>query len=130
MLLSSELNKSSICSRVPFAVEMNAVLIVDLNQLSSPKDLLCDDMGVWSWGGSRKRWMSVDEDGLVTFIGGGGKLDSDESCYHVWKRYYSLKASSDVKKMIIVLEGMYWILCISAVRWLCFCAKRKTSSKT
>ena len=50
-----------ICSRVPFAVEINASFIVDLKRLSSPNDITCDDMGVWKWGGSRKHWILVDE---------------------------------------------------------------------
>ena len=35
---------------IPFSVEMNAVFVVDLNKLTSPNDVLCDDMGVWTWG--------------------------------------------------------------------------------
>lgn len=102
MLLNSELYNSSICSKVPFSVEMNAVFVVDLNKLTSPNDITCDDMGVWKWGGSRKRWLSVDDEGFVSFF---EKKENEEDCYLVWKRYYSLKASPDVKQMIIVLEG-------------------------
>ena len=103
-LLSSDLEKSSICTRVPFSVEINAAFIVDLNKFDTPKDVLCDDMGAWIWGGSNKRWISVDSNGFVTFL--KPKDDtSEENCFHVWKRYYSLKASPDVKKMILLLEG-------------------------
>ena len=101
VLLNSKLRDSSICSKVPFSVEINAVFVVDLNKLSSPNDITCDDMGVWKWGGSRKRWLSVDNEGFVSFL---EKKDEDD-CYLVWKRYYSLKASPDVKRMIIVVEG-------------------------
>ena len=52
VLLNSNLKEIFICSRVPFAVEINAAFIVDLNRLSSPSDITCDDMGVWKWGGS------------------------------------------------------------------------------
>ena len=65
VLLNSKLRDSSICSKVPFSVEINAVFVVDLNKLSSPNDITCDDMGVWKWGGSRKRWLSVDNEGFV-----------------------------------------------------------------
>jgi hypothetical protein len=68
VLLSFGLEKSSICARVPFAVEINSAFIVDLNKLNSPRDILCDDMGVWSWGGSTKRWIHVDKHGFVTFL--------------------------------------------------------------
>ena len=39
-----------------------------LNQLSSPNDIFCDDMGVWKWSGSSKRWVLVDYAGFVAFI--------------------------------------------------------------
>lgn len=68
MLLSLELKESSICTKVPFSVEMNAVFVVNLNKLASPNDVLYDGMGVWTWGGSSKRWISVDEEGFITFL--------------------------------------------------------------
>lgn len=106
ILLSSKLEDSSICSQVPFSVEVNAVFVIDLNKLSSPSDVTCDDMGVWTWGGSKKRWVSVEDDGFVAFLRESEQPGTDNSHYHVWKRYYSLKSSPDVKKMIIILEGM------------------------
>ena len=54
VLLNSELRESSICTKVPFSVEVNAVFVVDLNKLASPNDVFCDDMGVWTWGGSSR----------------------------------------------------------------------------
>lgn len=64
-LLSSDLEKSSICTRAPFSVDINAAFIVDLNKFGTPKDVLCDDMGSWIWGGSNKRWISADSNGLL-----------------------------------------------------------------
>ena len=95
VLLNSELNNSSICGKVPFSEKTNAVFVVDLNGLSFPNDITCDDMGVWKWGGSRKRWLSVDDKGFVSFL---EKKDDGKDCHLVWKRY-------NVKQMIIVLEG-------------------------
>ena len=105
VLLFSGLCDTSICTRVPISVEKNSVFIVDLNKLSSPGDITCDDMGAWTWGGSNKRWVSVEEDGFVSFLKKSGEVALDESCYHVWKRYYALKSSPDIKRMILVLEG-------------------------
>lgn len=68
VLLSFGLEESSICSRVPFGVEINSAFVVDLNKLNSTRDILCDDMGVWTWGGSTKRWINVDKRGFVTFL--------------------------------------------------------------
>lgn len=106
VLLSFDLQESSICSRVPFSIEINSAFIVDLNKLQSPKDILCDDMGVWSWGGSTKHWVAVDKYGIIKFLKSVPKDTlSDNTCYRVWKRYYALKASPDVKKMVFLLEG-------------------------
>ena len=52
VFLFSGLTVESICSRPPVSVDINAVFVVDINKLSSPKDVVCDDMGAWTWGGS------------------------------------------------------------------------------
>ena len=83
VLLSSELEDSSICSLVPFSVEVNAVFVVDLNKLSSPNNVTCDDMGVWTWGGSKKRWVSVEDDGFVVFLKESDRPSTDTSHYLV-----------------------------------------------
>lgn len=106
ILLSSKLEDSSICSKVPFCVEIDAVFVIDLNKLSSPNDVTCDDMGVWTWGGSKKRWVLVEDDGFMAFLKESDQPGTNSSHYLVWKRYYSLKSSPDVKKMIIILEGI------------------------
>lgn len=84
MLLNSELEESLICTTVPLSVEVNTVFVVDLNKLASLNDVLCDDMGAWTWGGSSKRWISVDEEGFVTFLKKCQTDENDESCYLVW----------------------------------------------
>ena len=50
-------------------------------------------------------WISVDKEGFVTFL---KKDQHDSSSYRVWKRYFYLKASPDVKRMVLMLEGMLW----------------------
>ena len=34
-------------------------------------------------------------------------LSSD--AYHIWKRYYCLQASPNVKKMVVILEGRMFL---------------------
>ena len=70
---------------------------------------------LWTWGGSSTRWISADEEGFVTFLK-KCHTDDNESCYLVWKRYYFLKSSPDVKRMII-LEGK--ITCASVMYCTC-----------
>ena len=113
-VLLSNLQESAICSRVPFAVDTNAAFVVDLNELNSPGDITCDDMGVWKWGGSRKKWMLVDENGFVLSL--DDKVQ-DPNCYLVWRRYYTLKVSPDVKRLIIVLQGQ--LIVVNVVPGIC-----------
>ena len=88
-----------ICSRVPVSVNINSVFVIDL------KNVHCDDMGVWTWGGSNKQCVCVDEEGFVGFMLKKEEKPNNKDCYKVWKRYYSLKVSPDVKKLIMMLEG-------------------------
>ena len=104
------------------SVDINSVF-VNLNQLSSHKDIHCDDIGVWTWGGSNKRCECVDEYGLVEFVPKKDEKPMSTDCYKVWKCYYSLKVSPDVKKLILMLEGMLILL-------LCFCLSGKHPSKS
>lgn len=112
VLLNSDLKDCLICNTVPFAVEINSVFVLDLNKLKSPSDVICDDMGVWKWGGSCRRWLAVDEQGFVSFL--EEKDEELENCYLVWKRRYSLKTSPDVKRMIVMLEGWFVAIIVLA----------------
>lgn len=106
VLLDSDLKQDAICSQVPFSVSKNSIFVVDLNKLSCIKDLLCDDMGVWMWSGSFKRWCSVGSRGFVKLFEKNVSVgDLDTGSYHIWKRYYYLKASPDIRKMVILLQG-------------------------
>ena len=69
MLLDPELQRNVVCEHVPFGVNCNSSFIIDMNCLSNPKDILCDDMGTWKWKGSYRSWLSVDEYGFVTALG-------------------------------------------------------------
>ena len=42
------------------------MFVVDL---SNPKDISCDRMGVWKWNGSYCRWLSVEEMGYIKILG-------------------------------------------------------------
>lgn len=105
ILLDPELSPELVCTRMPFDVDCNSVFVVDMSKLSNPKDISCDDMGVWKWNGSYRRWLAIDEKGVVCVL---GKTLAEAPCtphYHIWKRYYENKSSQDLKKMIVTLEG-------------------------
>jgi len=73
--------------------------------LATPKDVLCDDMGVWLWKGSYRHYLSVDEAGYIDSIGKTIKEAPDVPYYRIWKRYYQNKSSKDLDKMVFTMEG-------------------------
>ena len=106
VLLDSDLKDGLICTEVPFSVHLNAAFIVDLSKFKSTKDVLCDDMGSWNWNGSFKRWCSITSHGMVKQFGRRVSVkDLPTNSYRVWKRYYYLKGSPDVRKMVAFLAG-------------------------
>ena len=105
-LLNSNLDNSKVCIIVPFSVDINSVFIVDLNQLGSNKDIFCDDMGVWQWSGSYRKWCKTNEKGDVAILEGKSDAEDSQFCYCIWKRYYCLKSNPDIKRMVVMMEGM------------------------
>ena len=105
ILLDPELSSDSLCTRVPFDINCNSVFVIDMSILKDPKDVTCDDMGVWRWKGSYQRWLSVDEAGYIETIGKTLKNLPDLPCYRIWKRYYENKSSRDLSKVVVTMEG-------------------------
>ena len=85
-------NCSKMCEHVPFGVNCNSSFIIDMNCLSNPKDILCDDMGTWKWKGSYCSWLSVDEHGFVTALEKDIPDSPSSMHYRIWKRYYCNKS--------------------------------------
>ena len=106
VVLDSDLKPESICTQVPFSVHVNSAFVIDLSKLDSPKDILCDDMGTRNWNGSFRKWCSITEHGFVKQLGRCLPVnDRPSNAYRVWKRYYYLKCSPDVRKIVALLEG-------------------------
>lgn len=121
VLLDSDLGRESVCTEVPFGVNVNAAFVVDLSMLKSSRDVLCDDMGTWSWGGSFRRWCTVASDGTTKILGKRlSPSDIPPGAYQVWKRYYYLKGSPDVKKMVVFLHGELCCITLTLIL-LCLC---------
>lgn len=106
-ILDPELSEHSICKRVPIAVNCNAVFLVDMSKLGTSRDIACDDMGSWQWGGSYRKWLRMDDICDVFVVGKAKPVSPDpDMCYYrIWKRYYDNKSSPDVKKIIVTIEG-------------------------
>ena len=87
IILDPELDELCVCSRLPFGVDCNSVFLVDMTKLRSPRDIVCDDMGSWKWGGSYRMWLSLDETGFVAVIGKAkpDSIDPELSYFRIWK---------------------------------------------
>ena len=109
ILLDPELSENVVCTQVPFDVNCNSLFVVDLSKLSNPRDISCDDMGVWKWSGSYRRWLSVNGLGYVQILGKTLSEIPSLPCYQIWKRYYANKSSQDLKKMVVTLKGEFYI---------------------
>lgn len=107
IILDPELTPNCICKRLPIGVNCNSIFLVDMCCLANPKDIVCDDMGSWRWGGSYRVWLKVNEFGGITVLGKDlPKQKSDDfPFYRIWKRYYVNKSSPDLKKLIVTIEG-------------------------
>ena len=95
VLLDSDLNKKPVCSQFPLLLPL-MLFIVNLKL----QWILCDDMGSWKWSGSFRRWCFVSS-GFVKLLG----KDEPENglpcdAYHIWKQYYSLQTSPDLKMVV------------------------------
>ena len=102
VLLNSKLDMKRVGTKVPFAINVNSVFVIGLNKLNSTKDVFCDDMGVWKWGGSYRKWCLVGEDETLE------SKSPTRMCYRIWKHYYALQSNPDIRRMIVMLEGIFY----------------------
>ena len=108
ILLDPELKEECICKTQPVNVEHNTTFVVDLSLLGSPKDIYVDDMGSWKYNGVYRTWVNVESDGfMVTHGKSKPSQDEDDSLYHLEKKYFVHKTSTDLKKTIAVISGMF-----------------------
>ena len=62
ILLKEQIHLTKITTRVPTCVSKNTAFIVDSTKLSNGEDIRCDDMGAWTYTGSKAFCYYIDED--------------------------------------------------------------------
>ena len=136
ILLDPDLCDERVCKTQPINIEHNSTFVVNLSELSDPKDIYVDDMGSWRYNGVYRSWITVESDG---FMLSHGKAKPSEvstiegTLYQITKKYFIHKTSSDLKKTIAFLSGIvkslpfviqqvYFVKCKSAsIQLVCWC---------
>lgn len=109
IMLDENFEESMLCQMQPTCVDKNCLFVVDLEKLSDPKDISCDDMGSWRANGTHSSHVLVDRKGLITTISQkkAKKGKSSGRQYKLIKRYYYHKTATDLQKTIFLMQGTY-----------------------
>ena len=106
ILLDKEFDESLLCQMQPTCVDKNSLFVVDLQKLSNPKDISCDDMGAWRANGTHPIYALIDRRGVITNTSQKPlKGKSPGRQYKLMKRYYYHKAATDLQKTIFIMQG-------------------------
>jgi hypothetical protein len=65
ILLKEQIHLTKIATRVPICISKNTAFVVDSTKIRSSEDIRCDDMGAWTYTGSKAFSYYIDEDGKV-----------------------------------------------------------------
>ena len=107
IMLNEELEETVLCQMPPTCVDKNCLFVIDLQKLSDPKDISCDDMGSWRANGTHPSYVAVDQMGTVTIVprrkAEKGKFSGTQ--YKLIKRYYYHKTATDLQKTIFLMQG-------------------------
>ena len=65
ILLKEQIHLTQIATRVPTCISKNTAFVVSSTKLRNSEDIRCDDMGTWTYTGSKTFPYNIDEDGKV-----------------------------------------------------------------
>ena len=63
ILLKEQIHLTQIAPRVPTCISKNTAFVLDSTKLRNSEDIRCDDMGTWTYTGSKMFPYYTDEDG-------------------------------------------------------------------
>ena len=114
IILDENFDESMVCQMQPTCVDKNTVFVVDLKQLSNPKDINCDDMGSWRANGTHRSDLLVNTKGNIVILS-QRKVDKSRQRwqYKLVKRYYYHKTATDLHKTTYIMEGTVGIYIVS-----------------
>ena len=105
-LLDPNDEQSLNCCTIPTCVEINSVFVIDTVSLRSIKDIYCDDMGSWKSNGTYSCVVEVSADGDATTVVLYDEESLSKTMYKMKKRYFKHGTSKDLKKIVVLMQGM------------------------
>ena len=102
ILLKEQIHLTKIATRVPTCVSKNTAFIVDSTKLSNGEDIRCDDMGAWTYTGSKAFSYYIDEDGNVH----KGDNSEDHKQYQLSRQFFKNKSLPSLRKVIITAQNL------------------------
>ena len=93
---------TKIATRVPTCVSKNTAVIVNSQKLGNGEDIRCDDMGAWTYTGSKAFSYYIDEDGNVH----KGDNSEDHKEYQLTRQCFKNKSLPSLRKVIITAQNV------------------------
>ena len=96
-LLKEQIHLTKIATRVPTCISKNTAFVVDSTKIRSSEDIRCDDMGAWTYTGSKAFSYYIDEDGKVH--------RGNDSENHKEYQFFKNKSLPSLQKVIITAQN-------------------------
>ena len=121
ILLDENQNKNYVCKKQPLRITQSKVFLIDTSNLDDPDDLKADDLGSWRNDGQHSQWVKVTKKGCsvkkVELCSGKPQGDPKGYCLH--RHYFVHHSTSQFKRKIIYLTGMFESVIIIIMVYFC-----------
>ena len=100
--LKEQIHLTKIATRVPTCISKNTAFVVDSTKIRSSEDIRCDDMGAWTYTGSKVFPYYIDEDGKVH----RGNDSENHKEYQFTHQFFKNKSLPSLRKVIITAQNV------------------------
>ena len=102
ILLKVQIHLTKIATRVPTCISKNTAFVVDSTKIRNSEDIRCDDMGAWTYTGSKAFSYYIDEDGKVH----RGNDSENHKEYQFTRQFFKNKSLPSLRKVIITAQNV------------------------
>ena len=97
-------NPEIISTAVPFEVQQNALLVIDMDALAEREDILSDDNGAWRQNGCKTKFFVTSKDSDDRVIGLTRVSKEERGDIAVRRRYYTCMSCPSYHRVIVTVE--------------------------